>query len=649
MTLALWTLAGLLAGGVAMLAILRPRWALLVLVVVAASNASGVLGSLQGVSIYVLVLALASAGLLLGLLTGRLHVHLSPVLLLAAMFLAAQAPSVLLATDRAAAFAGLLGLTKDLWFLAVVVLLTTATANAWTLARAFTATMAVLAALTVANEFVLGNTTTFWGFAVVSDSTGVGVATARHAGPFEDPNFWGRLLLLAIPLAVALLAEAWQRAARRAVLCWGGAGLFLLGALYLTQSRGALLGLAVAVTLFLVLLGPRSRRMVLVLPAVLGLLLLLPGVGSRLATLAEVAGDSSGPQDYSLVERTATQQISLAIFLDHPAAGVGLGNIPAVWDDYSDRADIVVERVVAPHNLYLQLAAEGGLLGLGGAMVFFVGVMVIALRVAWAYPAGTGARAAPERVLAVGAVAAFAGWGVASLFLHLSQLRVLLVAIAVVAVLDSQRTRRRRTAADAMAPDAHGAPWIRMAAATAVALGVATVGALAFNAVSQQVWVARVPVTVLPQPSPAEGGLVEPYTHEVITLPTVLLTYAAAIEHTGLSAVNQDGSAVATDGYTVQVDEASASALLVVEVHGNSRQTATGLAEAVASNGTSQINRNPALSRLATATAGASSAELGRDWSLQRLAVLACAVPAGIWLVSILTRRRHSGRIPAGD
>jgi O-antigen ligase len=639
----LWALAGLLAGAVATVVVLRPRVALLLLVLVEVSNASGVLGTVRGVSLYLVALGLASAALVLGVLTGRLRVRRSRVLLLAAVFVAAQAPSVLVATDRDLAWSVLLTLTKDLWFVVVVVLLASATANAWLLARAYAGVMAALGGLAVVNEFVLGNTVSFWGFAVVSQATGVGVATARHAGPFEDPNFWGRLLVPAVLVALALVAEAWQRSARRTAALWGGAALLLCGAVYLTQSRGALLGLGVASTLFLLLLGPRSRRLVLVLPAVLGLLLLVPGVGSRLATLAEVAGESEGPQDYSLVERTATQQIALAMFLDHPGLGVGLGNVAVRWDDYSDRADIEVQRVVAPHNLYLELAAEGGVIGLAGAVVFFVGVLVLTFRMTSAFTASPGKRAPPERLLALGVTSALIGWAITSLFLHLSHLRLLMVVVAVVAVLDAQRAWRT----ESPTAKTHGRalrPILTKSVATAgVVLGL---GAVAFNVASRPVWVAQVPVTVLTRPVEGAGSFVDPYSREVTTLPNVVFTYAAAIEHTGIREAAAGGTYRARDGYTVDVDESSETASMVVEVHGGTRAGAIRLAEEVAEVGTAGVNSSPALNRLATALPGRASAAPGRDWSAQRLVLIVGALPIVLWMGGVaasLSRLRREG------
>jgi len=641
----LLAVGGLVAGAVVAFALVRPAVALLLLLAVETTGASGVLGDVHGASAYLVALAVASLALVLGVVRGRVRIRMSPALVLCAVFVATQAPSLAAAPDRSAVWSALLELAKDTWFLVVVVLLATATVSAWTIARVLVSSMAGLSALALANQFVLGNGTDFAGFAVVSDSTGVGAATARHAGPFEDPNFWGRLLVLALPLALALLGRAWRRASAAAVLLWSGSALLLLGALYLTQSRGALLALGVALTVYLVLLGPRARRMVLLLPVAVGLLLLVPGVGPRLASLAEVTAEPTAQVDSSLVERSATQQITLAVFLDHPGVGVGLDNIPAVWRDYSDRSDTTLQQEFAPHNLYLELAAEGGVVGLAGALTFFVGVLLLAFRNLRALPGRRAGPAPPERLLLVGAVAACVGWGVASLFLHLSHLRVLLVAIAIVAVLDQHLARERAQRRQADTTYRSRSPLRVVAAGLTLAVGLAGTAVVAVWVAGDREWAVTVPVTVVPKPLEGDGSYVDPYSHEVLTLPGVMPTYAGAIEQTGLApALARLPGGVPTTAYRASVTEAHSAAFLVVEVRGPQRRAAVRLAEDIAASGTAYVNRTPALNRLAAARPGEASAIPTRVWSAPWLVAIACGLAAAVGLaVLVLRRARGSG------
>jgi O-antigen ligase len=61
------------------------------------------------------------------------------------------------------------------------------------------------------------------------------------------------------------------------------------------------------------------------------------------------------------------------MFLDNPLLGVGKGNYPERYQEYAVRTGITPSRqVYSPHNLYLEVLAENGLLGvlIFGAMVY---------------------------------------------------------------------------------------------------------------------------------------------------------------------------------------------------------------------------------------------------------------------------------------
>ena len=283
----------------------RPRWALFLLVAVVASNASSVIGSVGPVSPYIGTLGLASVALGWGVLRGTITPRVSPVVVLLAIAVVCTVPAVVAARNSQIAFSFLVDLLKDLWFLNVVVLLALSAASAWFVARVATGAMVVLALLTMVDQLVLGNATTFGGFATVSESLGVGAVAQRHAGPFIDPNFFGRVLVLMVPLACALAFEAAARGRRASAVGWVAGAGFLLGAIVLTGSRGAMLSVAMALAVTAVLCGRTIRRRALILlPVAVAVIAVLPGVGSRLASLTQLEDRSTFVErDYSLVER----------------------------------------------------------------------------------------------------------------------------------------------------------------------------------------------------------------------------------------------------------------------------------------------------------------------------------------------------------
>src|SRR5207244_1650600 len=157
----------------------------------------------------------------------------------------------------------------------------------------------------------------------------------RHAGPLGDPNEWARVLALFAPLTLAVWAS--ERAGwRRSV--WLVAFIVIAVAIYLTQSRGGFLALALSVAIFFVLARKQHRRLALGAPVlVVAWLVVAPGGGERLGTLREASEAAEQGGDESLVGRFVMGLVALAVFADHPAIGVGTGNFDLVSPDYQRR------------------------------------------------------------------------------------------------------------------------------------------------------------------------------------------------------------------------------------------------------------------------------------------------------------------------
>jgi O-antigen ligase len=114
-------------------------------------------------------------------------------------------------------------------------------------------------------------------------------------------------------------------------------------------------------------------------------LLLFPQYGVRLTSITEVVGlvTASGGEpgleaaDVSTQSRTTEMTAAAQVFLDHPVIGVGPAMFRYYYDEYTDGVGLrykYPERVA--HNLFLELAADTGILGLGS----FLGVVVVTLR-----------------------------------------------------------------------------------------------------------------------------------------------------------------------------------------------------------------------------------------------------------------------------
>jgi O-antigen ligase len=225
--------------------------------------------------------------------------------------------------------------------------------------------------------------------------------TPRAAGPFGESNFFALSLAVIVPFATHLTSGGgWRRLLGVLALP------VLLAGLLSTGSRGGLIaaGLALVVSA----LAARST----VRPAVL--------LGGLSATVVAVVAGTSlfGAQIQDAQSRTVTgrateNQVALAMLADHPLLGVGPGNYPTFYRDYSRRIgnDARVQR--EPHSLPLEIAAEQGAAGLLGWTLMIVGLVGYALR------RGVARRPAGRTVLL-----ALATYATGSLFLHGSALRL---------------------------------------------------------------------------------------------------------------------------------------------------------------------------------------------------------------------------------
>ena len=413
-------------------------WSRIVLVALVAAEAANVAGLAEQRGVQHALAGLVVVGAFAGWRgahRGELRPGWSPVLPAAVLYAGAIGVTALLSADPAPGQRLLVGTAFDLaWFVVVLVLLSAPGAPGLA-AATFVSVLAGLCALTVLQEFVLGNAVTFGGLAKVPLTSDLGSVTARHAGPQVDVNFWGRVLVLGAPLAAGL----WAGSERGRRSLWIGCALLLVMGVYLTQSRGALLALTAGAVTWVLLADRRHRRLLLALPVLVAVALAVPGVGSRLATLTDLGASASARPDPSLEGRRSAQQAGLQMFRDHPLLGVGPGRFEEVTPAYQRRVQTSAPGVFAPHDLYLQLAAEGGLVLLAAWLMLLATGTFVALRARVLLRDSSG----PDPPLVAGMLGALLAWSTASLFLHLATLRSFLLVIGLAGASDLLARRRR--------------------------------------------------------------------------------------------------------------------------------------------------------------------------------------------------------------
>jgi hypothetical protein len=191
----------------------------------------------------------------------------------------------------------------------------------------------------------------------------------RAGGPFNEPNRFAQVMLMTLPLALVFFMNA----RKRAVALTGAAmGLIVLGGIMLTYSRGAFVSMIGMAFLAMPFGLARPRR---ILPAVVvGALLapiVVPGYADRIGSISDVMhlfGSTPETPDPVTRGRTTEMLAALAAYTDHPIIGVGPGQyLPYHSVHYQSLPEINLREIALPrraHDLYLEVAAESGTLGL---------------------------------------------------------------------------------------------------------------------------------------------------------------------------------------------------------------------------------------------------------------------------------------------
>ncbi len=237
----------------------------------------------------------------------------------------------------------------------------------------------------------------------------------RITGPFAQSTTFGRYLMFMLVFGVAIYRylPARLRVAMAVLLVPSFVFLFL------TNTRSAILG--VAIGLVVVTVVQRSVRMLvaLCLTAVLGLIF-LPAVGDRFAQLADARAVGGAPTGNTLAWRLGYWAEVVTLADRNPLTGIG----PNMTQYQTDEAK-------KPHNDFLRAYVETGILGLLAYLAMVALLLHAGLRALRRAPPGTLARGVAVGNL--GCVVAFVAVSAASNVLSSVATLWYLVAFAAVA------------------------------------------------------------------------------------------------------------------------------------------------------------------------------------------------------------------------
>jgi O-antigen ligase len=194
--------------------------------------------------------------------------------------------------------------------------------------------------------------------------------TSRLSGAGLDANYLASLLVSGVVLTTAVAMVRTLPAIAR--ICAAGATVVVLVALIDTVSRGGMVGLGAAMIAAFVFAG-RGRRLAMFI-VIASFALLVVGYYATVASPAARQRITSYQDRGS--GRVDIWTVGWRMVEAHPITGVGTGNFPNTATDYLFRPGALFSRYIvdqphAAHNLYLQVLAELGVVGLA----LFLGIV----------------------------------------------------------------------------------------------------------------------------------------------------------------------------------------------------------------------------------------------------------------------------------
>ena len=187
--------------------------------------------------------------------------------------------------------------------------------------------------------------------------------------PFVNHNHFAGYMAMIVPMPLALMVQVVRGQAR---LLYGFAAALMGTAAIVSNSRSGVISLAASIVLMMIL-NKRSWRFLI---AGVGLAMIAGVLWIGASGVVEHFGEAvdqlvhSGTPD---VGRATIWQGTLSMIRAHPILGVGLGAYVTIYPTYENAPSLL--RINYAHNDYLQILAEGGIVG-GIIAVWFIAVIL---------------------------------------------------------------------------------------------------------------------------------------------------------------------------------------------------------------------------------------------------------------------------------
>jgi putative inorganic carbon (HCO3(-)) transporter len=157
----------------------------------------------------------------------------------------------------------------------------------------------------------------------------------------------------------------------------------------LAFSRGAAVGFVLLLVIMMFMRYIKIYQILIIVAGLYLLLLALPAYSQRLGSLegftsmfSEDSNAAVSSSDGATRSRLTEMGAAGLVFLDHPILGVGPGLFPSYYQQYSELVGLrTLNSDRQAHDLYVSIAAETGIFGLGCFMLILYVTLVNLARV----------------------------------------------------------------------------------------------------------------------------------------------------------------------------------------------------------------------------------------------------------------------------
>lgn len=170
----------------------------------------------------------------------------------------------------------------------------------------------------------------------------------RVYSTFSNPNVLGEYLIVIASLAIGML---WKSENVKLKLFYLAQVCIAIICLFMTNSRGSMIGLFIAIGIFILI--AEKRLIIFGIVAVLALPFILPqSIWSRIISVISLSDSSS-------LYRISIYKASINMIRDFFVTGIGIGSFNLVYPIYSFNAAYAYHS----HNIFLQIFIEMGIVG----------------------------------------------------------------------------------------------------------------------------------------------------------------------------------------------------------------------------------------------------------------------------------------------